>query len=105
MYDFNVVGSVDEIEGDVDFVFASEYFEHIYDSLAHIKDIVDKINPRYLYLASSFNTVSIGHFTQYVGTPQDKMSRLFNDTLKELGYRKVKAKIWNNKPLFWEKSI
>jgi hypothetical protein len=103
-YNFNMVGSVDDIKKPVDFLFASEYFEHIYDPLGHIAEIVESVSPSYLYIANSFNTVSIGHFREYEGgIDQSKISRIFNKTLQSLGYQRVKIKVWNNKPAFWEK--
>jgi SAM-dependent methyltransferase len=103
IYDFNMAGSIYQVEDQVDFLFASEYFEHIYNPLAHIQSIVAELNPRYMYIANSFNTVSIGHFTQYCGIPEKQISRIFNKTLISLGYKRVKTKVWNNKPAFWER--
>lgn len=91
--------------GKVDFVFASEYFEHIENAVEHLTDIIDTCNPKYLIIANSFNTISIGHFNEYLHSglkiPAKNMSKLFNLTLKKRGYIKVKTSFWNNRPSFF----
>ena len=117
-YDFKLVSDIKDIDKQIDLVFASEYFEHIEDSIDHIKDVVNKLSPKCLFLANSFNTQSLGHFTRYkykigikkfddVELPiyeyydQKIASKKFNKTLKELGYISMKTKLWNNKPRLW----
>lgn len=93
----------------VDIIFASEYFEHIYDCYAHIEDLALHVRPKYFVLANAFNTHSIGHFTEYdyfdeKVIPQKKASRLFNETLVKCGYVKMKTTFFNNKPTIWERN-
>jgi 2-polyprenyl-3-methyl-5-hydroxy-6-metoxy-1,4-benzoquinol methylase len=104
-YGFSVTDTYDNISADV--VFASEYFEHIIDPIAHLTDIIRKCNPKYFLIASTFNSPSIGHFNEYEykgklysGT---RMSRMFNDALRHYGYEKVKTNCWNNRPAYWKK--
>lgn len=85
-------------------VFASEYFEHIHDPLQHLRDIIDNLSPDYFIIANAFNTRSIGHFTEYNGIDQSKMSRTFNQMLRSFGYTKEKMPFFNNKPNVWRKS-
>ena len=90
-----------------DFVFASEYFEHILAPAEHVEDIISRWNPSYLYLANSFNTKSVGHFREYWinddWVDQKDASRAFNAILGGLGYQKVKTCLWNDKPALWAK--
>lgn len=106
-YDFNLVESVAEINESVDFVFASEYFEHIYNPTQHVKEIIDAISPKFIITANAFNTWSIGHFKTYecenAIIDQSKISKVFDTFLIENGYSKVKCKMWNNKPVVWRK--
>ena len=50
---------------DVDLIFASEYFEHFYEPIAHLKDILDNCNPKFLVCANGFTGDAIGHFDFY----------------------------------------
>ena len=105
--DFILLNSIDKIEQNVDIVFASEYFEHIYNPTKHIDDIVNKLKPKYMIIANAFNTWSIGHFEKYeydnTIVEQNIINKLFNKHLINLGYEKMKCKMWNNRPIVWKK--
>lgn len=105
---FTMVPDVSHIPERVDLVFASEYLEHIYDPVAHMIEIHKTVSPRYLILASSFGTKSIGHFDSYINDGKKidgkKMGRVFNTALRNMGYEKVKTKCWNNKPTYWRQN-
>ena len=94
----------------VDMIFASEYFEHIYDAFDEIYDIINNISPQFFYIANSFNTFSYGHFTKYKNFKDNKTldqkyaSKAFNYILRNNGYTKLKTKLWNNKPTLWRKN-
>jgi hypothetical protein len=104
---FQMVEDVIEIPQTGGLVFASEYFEHFQDPIKHVDHIVDAIEPKYFVIANAFNTHSIGHFETYenygIKVPQDKISRMFNNKLRELGYSQVKTGLFNNKPTLWKK--
>jgi len=106
-YGFNMVEDVTEIPETGGLVFASEYFEHHLDPIKHVDHIVEAIDPKYFVIANAFNTHSIGHFETYenygVKVPQDKISKIFNNKLRELGYNQVKTGLFNNKPTLWKK--
>ena len=106
-YRFQMVEDVIEIPQTGGLVFASEYFEHFIDPIKHVDHIVEAIEPKYFVIANAFNTHSIGHFETYenygVKVPQDKISRIFNNKLRELGYSQVKTGLFNNKPTLWKK--
>lgn len=106
-YGFKMVPDVSHILDRVDLVFASEYFEHIQDPIAHMIEIHKKVDPRYLIIANSFGTKSIGHFDNYINNGEKidgkKIGRVFNMTLRKIGYEKVETKCWNNKPSYWKK--
>lgn len=114
----NLIGSTNEINHNVDLVFASEYFEHVLEPIDHVEDIINNLSPKYLIIANSFNTKSIGHFDYYSCKPEhhkqkpeiysyipkSKISRLFNKFLIEKGYTRVKVKMWNDRPAVWKKN-
>jgi len=105
--DFNLIESIHDVKHDVDFVFASEYFEHIYNPVEHVKEIIDAVSPKYFIIANAFNTWSIGHFRQYEHghsiVDQKNMSKIFNTFMKSQGYIQAECKMWNNKPVIWSR--
>lgn len=117
-YEVNLIESTNEINHNVDLVFASEYFEHILEPIDHLEDIINRLSPKYLIIANSFNTKSIGHFDYYSCKPdhhklmpeiyrfipKSKISRLFNKFLIDKGYTRVKVKMWNDRPAIWKKN-
>jgi SAM-dependent methyltransferase len=104
---FELVEKKADVGGErADVVFASEYFEHFQDPITELREMVkDLRQPRCLLLASSFNTVSIGHFTEYLCDgefiDQSRISKRFNEELKKLGYARQKTRIFNKKPDYW----
>ena len=106
--DFNLVESVEDVNEDVDLLFASDYFEHIEKPIEQIRQVISKVNPKYLILGNSFNTWSAGHFINYYHdgemVDQSKMSRIFNKYLRDNGYTNIKTKFWNNRPTVWERN-
>lgn len=106
-YHFKMVSDFKNI-GQIDLIFASEYFEHITNPIDHLKEIIKYLNPKYLIIANSFNTISVGHFNEY--TVDNKIvgsniiSKMFNHELKENKYNLLKTKMWNNKPNIWYKN-
>lgn len=91
--------------GKADLVFASEYFEHFEDPVAHVLEVIRKASPRAFILANSFRARAIGHFDMYrVGNAKVKntsMGRVFGKALRDEGYRLVKTRLWNNRPSYW----
>jgi len=106
-YGFNMIESVSEIKSEADIVFASEYFEHFESPIEHLNFLTKEISPKYFVIANAFNTRSIGHFNTYkfdnMMIDQSEISKLFNKSLKNLGYERVKTKLFNNKPNIWKK--
>jgi len=104
---FSMVPDVSHIPERVDLVFASEYLEHIHDPIAHMAEINERVSPRYLVLASSFGTKSIGHFDSYIDNGKKidgkLMGRVLNNALRKMGFAKVETKCWNNKPAYWKR--
>lgn len=106
-YGFEVYPDFMNIKNRVDLVFASEYFEHIHEPIEHLHQMVKTLNPRSFLIANAFGTRAVGHFLTYnVGGKliDGKMvSKIFNNELRRLGYKKVQTKLWNNRPSFWVK--
>lgn len=120
---FNIVPEITELK-DVDVLFASEYFEHIYEPIAHLKDIIDNCNPKFVITANGFNGDAIGHFDSYIVDedlasvkktealfPGDSLqniqsaketSKRFNQYLRDRGYSKLDTSIWNSRPNVWQ---
>jgi hypothetical protein len=105
---FSMVPSVSSAIGSTTLVFASEYFEHILTPIAHLREVVSLLRPRFMLIANAFGTTAIGHFREYivggVRTDGKKVQRIFNAELRRLGYSKVKTKLWNNRPALWAKT-
>ena len=100
-YNFDMVGDYTTI-GNIDTIFASEYFEHFERPIEHLQDIVKHLNPKYLIIANSFNTKSIGHFHKYKHNEEvideTKISKRWNNELVKLGYTKLHPTIFNHNP-------
>ena len=113
IYNFKIVNSEYDINNNIDFIFASEYFEHIFDAPINIENLLNHLNPKYLLLANTFNQESVGHFNiySYKNCDSNKIeliknsnaSRAFNSVLKNNGYAKIKTGLWNDRPNFWNK--
>lgn len=108
-YGFTIVSDVTKVTAiPVNVVFASEYFEHIEDPVAHLNHIVRTVSPRFFVIANAFNTMSVGHFRCYrvrnQPVPEAQISKVFNNQLRGLGYTKLKTKLWNNRPSVWERT-
>jgi len=105
-YGFNVLEDSKPI-GNVDLIFASEYFEHIENSLEHLHEVITNHRPRMLVVANGYNGTAIGHFNYYKYKNKKytaKQTSLdFGKMMRHLGYQKLKTKIWNNRPAIWVK--
>lgn len=105
-YGFTLVQQPSDISGEIDFIFASEYFEHFYKPVEHLREVL-RLKPKYMLIANAFGSKSIGHFPVYFvdGDRLDgkKTSKAFNDELRKNGYEKVKTNLWNNRPSYWRK--
>lgn len=104
-HNFNIIPSINSINS-IDFVFASEYFEHILTPIKHIIDIINKLKPNYIITANAFNAHATGHFNEYKHRnkvyDKTKIGRLFNNTLRKYNYIQIKTKFWNNRPMCWK---
>ena len=87
-------------------IFASEYFEHIERPVEHLINVINTNKPKYFLIANTFNQPAIGHFDtykHYLDSYNGKeTSKLFNNTLKENGYKKINTKLWNQRPNYWK---
>lgn len=105
-FGFKVESDLENLNEDVDLVFASEYFEHIEDPIDHLREVVKTMHPGAFLIANAFGTRAVGHFNEYkidgVFVDAKKVSKLFNEEMKNLGYIKIKTKLWNNRPTFWK---
>lgn len=101
-HDFKVMTNDYAMPQTYDLVFASEYFEHIYDPISHLKHVLTKTLPRYVICANTFGPMAIGHFDYYMHEhqrrPAKEMSRHFKNLMEEYGYTKEKTKCWNGRP-------
>lgn len=88
-----------------DLVFASEYFEHFERPIEHLIAVVQTSAPRLFLTANAFGQRAIGHFINYrVGSRivhGKQMGRVFTAAMGKLGYRRVKTKMWNQRPALW----
>lgn len=104
-FGFQMVENLNDIKRPVGLVFASEYFEHFDEPIAHLEHVVGALNPHSLLLANAFSADAIGHFDLYThhGSCLGKkgVGRAFNKRLGELGYTKAPTRLWNNRPSLW----
>lgn len=109
----NVVSDHRQVGG-VDLVFASEYFEHIYNASDHLFEVIEFNKPKVIVMANAFNAKSFGHYNHFYNgkwasksvpcdsyVPCHRMGRLFSQILKSEGYRKMKTGFWNDRPNVW----
>ena len=108
-YGFRVISDLSEIGGDVDLVFASEYFEHFLKPISHFFEVLKATASKSFVIANSFGTTSVGHFHQYriahMLIDGKAMSKMFNNALRNSGYQSLKTKMWNNKPNVWVQRV
>lgn len=101
-YEFKIARDVAAIRGATDLVFASEYFEHIEDPVAHLHEVIDALQPRVLVFANAFGARALGHFDKYrhgVRVIDGKtVGRFFLKHLRALGYAKLPTSLYNNRP-------
>ena len=99
---FNIYQSV---QNNTNIIFASEYFEHFYEPIDHLVNILNIANPSILIVANSFGAESIGHFKEYkycnnIMNPL-MTSKRFNKTIIEHGFNKIDTGFWNNRPMVY----
>lgn len=103
-YDFQIVESIEEI-GKADFIFASEYFEHIINPIDHLINIIQIATPKIMYIANSFTASAIGHFPIYLYRDQSieakRIGKFFAHVMRLYGYQKLETGLWNNRPACW----
>lgn len=102
-YQFQLYPDVSDVAR-IGFVFASEFFEHLEEPLPYLDDVLEH-EPKWLYIANTFTSPAIGHFPDYKFGDRrvtgQRMSRLFNDSLRFHNYERVPTKLWNNRPALW----
>lgn len=105
-YDFTMVGDMRQITTQPDLAIAFEYFEHFEQPLQHLEQTIGATKPKRLLIANTFNQPATGHFIEYLiddkPTHGSKLGRLFNNALRDIGYEKIKTKLWNNRPTYWK---
>lgn len=108
-YDFYMGDDPSQLKlNQTDLVFASEYFEHFVSPIDHLDYIVETLNPKAMLIANAFGPRAIGHFTHYDVSDYQQinaknMSKIFNNRMRYHGYKKIKTKLWNNRPNYWIK--
>ena len=104
---FQMVPDLKEIGATADIVFASEYFEHFEEPIAHLHEVLQYLKPRFLITCNGFGVDGIGHFIEYKDGENivegKKMSRLFNKEVQKYGYEKIDNNFWNHRPIVWRK--
>ena len=109
---FRIVSDVEQVFFTDGLLFASEYFEHFKNPIKHLNLVVKTLCPAAMLIANAFGSRSTGHFEKYLlpsaGLMQleidgAKMSRMFNERVKSLGYVKVETQLWNNRPAYWRR--
>ena len=91
--------------GEVDIIFASEYFEHHSAPGDHLVELL-RTKPKYIICANTFGSPSTGHFPGYKINNKDDVcgavtSRQFNLAMMCNGYQFEHTGFWNNRPTVW----
>jgi SAM-dependent methyltransferase len=107
-YGFTMVPTVGEVPNPGRcLVFASEYFEHFYEPVAHLTEVLDALDPVALIINNSFTQPSIGHFPQYRvdggEVDGEAVSREFNTAIRGRGYTQPVTSLWNHRPAYWKR--
>lgn len=89
-------------------IFASEYFEHFENPIAHLDYIINILTPKYIAVGNAFSAVALGHFNDRykIGNLQlssRQISKLFNNKMKDYGYT-IAHRFYNSKPVLWMKN-
>lgn len=96
-----------DVRGHVDIVFASEFFEHIEEPIAFLKNIIDRYAPNYIIFANTFCNMATGHFWEYIVNGEkiknENLPWIFSKELKANGYKKVKTNFYNGRPHVYAK--
>jgi SAM-dependent methyltransferase len=108
-YGFTMHPCAEAVPGPVDWVFASEYFEHWEAPIEHLETVVAALEPKVLILANAFNTRANGHFPVFHhrghSITNDKMTKAFHTALGQRGYKRLPIKAWNGRPAVWARSL
>lgn len=103
VHNYKMIYDVNQVQ-QIDLIFASEFLEHIDTPIDYLNKLMN-LRPKYIILANSFNTISVGHFNTYFvdGLPvdQSKISRMCNNHIRKT-YTKLNTGFWNNKPNVWK---
>lgn len=105
-YGFTLAPDVQSLNRSIDFVFASEYFEHFEDPVSHLEEVLAACQPAHLLIANAFGTVSMGHFIKYKykGTMHGTdIGSVFDNVLRSAGYERIMI-LYNDKPAYWRKT-
>jgi hypothetical protein len=88
-------------------VFASEYFEHFYEPIKHLREVITNLTPDFLIVANAFGQIGTGHFHEYLVDGLlingKETSKAFAKVLRSKGYEKLTTGFWNNRPTVWYK--
>lgn len=102
-YHFKVTEDFRSVRADL--LFASEYFEHWEEPVAHLLDVLKHCKPKHCLFANTFTSPSIGHFDTYRHGENlytgKQIGTLFKETLRANGYEQQKTTLWNKRPSYW----
>lgn len=105
-YGFSMLEDTRSIGFQADMAFASEYFEHFENPIEHLDEIVSSVRPRRMIVANAFTARAIGHFDVYKDNGQNftgvQIAKRFADSMRKMGYRKLKTGLFNDRPSVWE---
>ena len=105
-----VDGNLNVPEGELGLVFASEFFEHLDKPLDFLLAFIAKHYPKWMVFANTFSVPdAIGHFRKYdidgKMVEGKKVGRIFNKTLRSLGYEKVETGFFNGRPAVFKRKV
>lgn len=114
IHGFEIAGTLTDaalvLDGRVDVVFASEYFEHVPEPVEHLEEVLS-LDPQMIIVANTFDRPSVGHFdtTGYhvrgEKVPNRSVTPAFHAVLRGNGFTKLETGFWNGRPACWRRKL
>jgi len=97
--------------GDIDLVFASDFFEHLEYPVNFLENVIKRTNPKYITTCNAFTAPHPDHIQKYkyqednesyIEIEPKQMSRFFSKKMRDNGYE-VYLSGWHCRPYIWRK--
>jgi 2-polyprenyl-3-methyl-5-hydroxy-6-metoxy-1,4-benzoquinol methylase len=94
--------------GNIDIILAFDYFEHFENPIEELRNVIEKLQPKYIIESSDFSHAFIGHYENYIYNNErihhKKFKKIFNTEIeKYYKLHPVSDYCWNKEPRVWVK--